>query len=216
MEIPDIDIPDIYIPNIPEPLPVQSHIDTSNIINVPGCTYQHRDIKNTGNRNLLLEDPNGVYTTCDAPFINFTPLDYNANDAITGGFVGSDTGDEGTTTPDTEIPEQPKEEDNFFIECPSPKDQRIGDFRNDKKLERVIGHKIEGKECITLYEDTNFIDQYIPTPQATTTAAGIALVAASTPLILNAVKPLVKQLIKKITTRKSKNDDEVKPDQEEQ
>ena len=36
---------------------------------VPGCTYQHRDIKNTGNRNLLLEDPNGVFTTCDFPFL---------------------------------------------------------------------------------------------------------------------------------------------------
>ena len=45
-------------------------------IDVPGCTYQHRDIKNTGNRNLLLDDPNGVYTTCDVPFPSFIPLDY--------------------------------------------------------------------------------------------------------------------------------------------
>ena len=52
MEIPDINIQDIYIPDVysfykPETAtPLQ--------INVPGCTYQHRDIKNTGNLNLYL------------------------------------------------------------------------------------------------------------------------------------------------------------------
>ena len=110
------------------------------------------------------------------------------------------------------LPEKKKEE--FFIKCPGDKDQRVGDFRNDKKLERVIGHKLsdDKSECITLYEDTKFIDQYLPSAKAATTAAGIALVAATTPLLINAVKPLVKNLVKKVTSRKSKNDDEVKPD----
>ena len=70
----------------------------------------------------------------------------------------------------------------------------------------------DGKECITLYENTKFIDQYLPSPKAAATAAGIALVAATTPLLINAIKPLVKQIIKKITSRKSKNVDEVKSD----
>ena len=59
------------------------------------------------------------------------------------------------------------------------------------------------KECITLYEDTKFIDQYLPSPKAATTAAGIALVAATTPLLINAIKPLVKQIINKITKKKN-------------
>ena len=65
-EIPDISIPEIYIPNVPEPY--NSHyinVAKPPDIDVPGCTYQHRDIKNQGNLNLLLEDPNGVYSTCD-------------------------------------------------------------------------------------------------------------------------------------------------------
>ena len=80
MEIPDINIEDIYIPDVytfykPETAsPLQ--------INVPGCTYQHRDIKNTGNINLLLDDPNGVFFTCDAPFPSFNPMNYEPNNLI--------------------------------------------------------------------------------------------------------------------------------------
>ena len=65
IEIPDISIREIYIPDVPEIYtPHYITITEPPEIDAPGCTYQHRDIKNTGNRNLLLEDPNGVFTTC--------------------------------------------------------------------------------------------------------------------------------------------------------
>ena len=52
MEIPDIKIPEIYIPEVPEIYnPHYLTITKPPDIDVPGCTYQHRDIKNTGNRN---------------------------------------------------------------------------------------------------------------------------------------------------------------------
>ena len=77
MEIPDIDIPEIHIRDVPEIYTLHYlSITKPPTIDVPGCTYQHRDIENTGNRNLLLEDPNGVFTTCDFPFPSFIPLDY--------------------------------------------------------------------------------------------------------------------------------------------
>ncbi len=58
IDIPDINIPEIYIPDVPEIYsPHYLTITKPPDIDVPGCTYQHRDIKNTGNRNLLLEDP---------------------------------------------------------------------------------------------------------------------------------------------------------------
>ena len=83
MEIPDISIPDIYIPNVPKIYtPYYLTITKPPEIDVPGCTYQHRDIKNTGNRNLLLEDPNGVFTTCDFPFPSFIPLDYTPENMV--------------------------------------------------------------------------------------------------------------------------------------
>ena len=83
MEIKDISIPDIYIPDIvPIYTPYINHSVKNLDIEVIGCTYQHRDIKNTGNRNLLLDDPNGVFTTCDFPFPSFSPLDYTPENLI--------------------------------------------------------------------------------------------------------------------------------------
>ena len=119
------------------------------------------------------------------------------------------------TSSDPEIPEpkppvtqkEVKKEEEFFIKCPDPqKDQRIGDFRNDKRLERVVGHKLneDGSKCITLYEDTSFTEQYIPNVPAVTNAAAIAVVAASTPILINIVKPLVKQIFTKLTKKKDK------------
>ena len=98
MSIPDINISDIQIQPIYDfTKPVEI---TPLTINVPGCTYQHRDIKNTGNRNLLLDDPNGVFTVCDAPFPSFNPMNYQPNNLI----MSEDTP---ITSSEPEIP-QPK------------------------------------------------------------------------------------------------------------
>jgi len=207
-EILDISIPEIYIPNVPEPYnPHYLDIAKPPEIDVPGCTYQHRDIKNTGNRNLLLDDPNGVYTTCDVPFPSFIPLDYTPENLVVTEEVP--TNNETPSLPETkqpEIPELPKDKDIELEPCPGKKDQRVGDFRNEKRLERVISHKRgeDGIECITLYEDVPFKDQYIPEVSTIVSTAVIGLVAASSPLLLNAVKPLVKQIVKKLTKKKDK------------
>ena len=208
IEIPDISIPDIYIPDVPEIYsPHYLTITKPPDIDVPGCTYQHRDIKNTGNRNLLLEDPNGVYTTCDVPFPSFIPLDYTPeNLVITEEAPVNNETPPLPETKQTKIPELPKDKDIKLEPCPGKKDQRVGDFRNEKRLERVIGHKRgeDGIECITLYESVPFKDQYIPEVSTIVSTAVIGLVAASSPLLLNAVKPLVKQIVKKLTKKKGK------------
>ena len=83
IEIPDIQIREIYIPDVPEIYsPHYIQVTKPPEIDVPGCTYQHRDIKNTGNHNLLLEDPNGVFTLCDFSFPGFIPLDYTPENMI--------------------------------------------------------------------------------------------------------------------------------------
>ena len=206
MEIPEVYIPKIYIPDVPEVYTLHYiTITQPPEIDVPGCTYQHRDIKNTGNRNLLLEDPNGVFTTCDFPFPSFVPLDYTPeNLVITEEVPIENEPPDMPQTEQPEIPEIPKDETPTLPPCPGKSQQRIGDFRNEKRLERVIGHKRgeDGVECITLYENVPFKDQYIPEVSTIVSTAVIGLVAASSPLLLNAVKPLVKQLVKKLTKKK--------------
>jgi len=212
MEIPEIgikqiNIPEVYIPEIYNPNPVLP-ITTNLEIDVAGCTYQHRDIKNTGNLQLLLDDPNGVFSTCDSLFPYFYPMDYTPDQLIISEEMPISS--EQPAMPESKTPEteQPKkgDEEVKFVECPSSKEQRVGDFRNEKKLERVIDHKRseDGTRCITIYENVTFKDQYIPEVSTIVSTAVIGLVAASSPLLLNAVKPLVKQVVKKLTKKKNK------------
>ena len=104
------------------------------------------------------------------------------------------------------IPQKKEEKETIEIPpCPGKKDLRIGSFVNEKRLERVSGYKRgeDGIECITLYENLPFKDQYIPNPPQLVSTAVIATVAATTPLLLNLVKPLIKNLIKKLTKKKN-------------
>ncbi len=204
MEIPEIHIPDVHIPSTHLP-----NYDHSNV-QVIGCTYYHRDTKNTGNRNLLIEDPNGVVNNC--PYPSFIPLNYQADQLIITEEMPN-LANEGempaSKTPKPEIPKD-KKEDPIIPDCPGKNDRRIGEFTSELRTERVKEYKRgdDGIECITIYEDIPFIDQYIPTPSTLVSTAVIASVAATTPLLLNLVKPLVKNAIKKLTSRKSKNENE--------
>ena len=207
-EMPTIEIQEIYIPEIyiPEPYSPDIPVITQYLnIDTPGCTYQHRDIKNTGNHNLLLDDPNGVYTICDFSFPSFIPPVFNPNQ-MTIVEEPPPTNNLEPNIPEIETPKIPEEEKDDIVipECPSSKDQRIGDFRNEKKLERVTGHKLSDnkQECITLYEDVPFKDQYIPSAPQFVGVFSLALVGASAPLVLQLVRPLTKQLISKISKSK--------------
>jgi len=204
LEIPEIHIPDVHIPYTHLP-----NYDHSNV-QVIGCTYYHRDTKNTGNRNLLIEDPNGVVNNC--PYPSFIPLNYQADQLIINEEMPNLTNEgemPASETPKPEIPKD-KKEDPIIPDCPGKNDRRIGEFTSELRTERVKAYKRgeDGIECITIYEDIPFIDQYIPTPSTLVSTAVIASVAATTPLLLNLVKPLVKNTIKKLTSRKSKNENE--------
>jgi len=198
ISIPNIEIPQVYIPQVS--LPAYEPLNVETI----GCKYFHRDIKNTGNRNLLIDDPNGVVSNC--PYPSFIPMNYQADQLIIveeAAVVNDEPAKlpEGKP-PQPEIPKDKKEE--VFVDCPGRTDQRVGDFRNEKRLERVVRHERseDGTICTTIYEDVPFKDQYIPEVSTIVSTAVIGLVAASAPLLLNAVKPLVKQIVKKLTKKK--------------
>ena len=157
----------------------------------------------------MIEDPNGVVSNC--PYPSFIPMNYQPDQLIIveKAAVVNDEPEklpEGKP-PQAEIPKDKKDEP-IVPPCPDKNDQRVGDFRNEKRLERVTGHKRgdDGIECITIYENVPFKDQYIPEVSTIVSTAVIGLVAASTPLLLNAVKPIVKQIVKKLSKKKSTSD----------
>ena len=204
IDIPEINIPEVLIPQVYVPQVSLPGYEPLNVETI-GCKYFHRDVKNTGNRNLLVEDPNGVTSSC--PYPSFIPMNYQADQLIiTETALPAEEQQElpEGKPPQPEIPKDKKEE--VFVDCPGRTDQRVGDFRNEKRLERVVGHERseDGTICTTIYEDVPFKDQYIPEVSTIVSTAVIGLVAASTPLLLNAVKPIVKQIVKKLTKKKDK------------
>ena len=205
-KIPKIEIREVYIPKIRtwEIQPPILDIIYKPVVDIPGCVDAHRN-NLTG---LINEDELGTYQACgtfDIP--SFEPLEYNpANFKYTAPAQQQEQPQEQPQQQERKVTKKKKEKELEIPPCPSKKDQKIGDFRNDKKLERVIGYERgqNGIECITLYEDVPFISQYIPSFKQFTGVFSLALVGCSAPIILNLVKPVVKNLIKKLTKKKSK------------
>ena len=208
IDIPRFDINKVQIQEIPL---WKTDIQTLNniskpIVEIPGCVRVHRN-----NLTSLIDsdkDEYGTYTECGNFSIpSFEPLQYNPNEFV---YTQSETPknqEQEFVQPTIEPPKyepKKKKDDPLFIACPGKKDQRVGDYRNEFKLERVIGHKRseDGSKCITLYEDVKFIEQYIPNPPQLVSAAAIATVAATTPLLLNLVKPLIRQGFKRLSKPK--------------
>jgi len=196
IKVPDIKIPEVDIPETPF---IAEHVLTGII---PGCNLYHRDLEITNNPSILYNDRKAYITCPEGEMPSFNPIEYDPQKII-------------RTVVPRQSPQQPEykpvitppKEEKKPIEippCPGKKDLRIGSFVNEKRLERVSGYKRgeDGIECITLYEDVPFKDQYIPNPPQLVSTALIASVAATTPLLLNLVKPLVKNIIKKLTKKK--------------
>ena len=204
MEIPNISIPEIKI-DLPLHIPYQVLNVPPPSIQLPGCIRYHRDAspKNTA---LYEDDPTG--TTISCPFGSmptFQPMLYDRRRIEIVESEEQEKRQQTNETIDTPTvkPELPREKKEIVIpECPGPKDQRVGDYRNAKKLEIVVGHRLDKTECITIYEDVPFKDQYIPSANQFIGVFSLALVGASAPVVLQLVRPLVKQAVSKLTKKK--------------
>ncbi len=214
-----IKIPEIYIPKVEIPkinIPAHNPYQVLNIplpsIVLPGCVRYHRDAspKNTA---LYEDDPTGTVINCPyGSMPSFKPLLYDRRKIkITEAKrEGKKTDNEEEVQYKQETPKLPKKKDEeFFIKCPDDKNLRVGMFASEDRLEKVIGHKIseDGKTCITLFETTKFVDRWIPAPPLLVSTSLIAITAASSPIIVNLLKNLIRTAIKKVTSRKSKNVD---------
>ena len=208
MEIPNISIPEIKI-NVPQHNPYQVLNVPLPSIKLPGCFKYHRDAspKNTA---LYDDDPTGTTISCPYGFMpTFQPMLYDRRKIQIVETKEQEKRVENTEAPaQKEIkPEIPKEKKKIEYEpCPPEGALRIGSFVNEKRLERIKDYVRESNgDCTTVYEDVSYIDQYLPTSSVAVSTFFVASIAASTPLILNAVKPLTKQLIKRLGKSKDKS-----------
>ena len=200
INIPDIQIPDLYIPQVTLPSYQPLNVETV------GCKYYHRDVKNTGNRNLLIEDPNGVTSSC--PYPSFIPMNYQADQLIiTETALPAEEQQEllEGKPPQPEIPKDKKDEP-IVPPCPDKNDRRIGEYTSEARTERIKSYKrgSDGIECIAEYEQVTFVDSFLPSPSAALNVAAISLIAATSPAILGLIKNASKTIFKKILSKGKK------------
>ena len=229
MEIPDIstkgiDIRDTTIPEVrdwavtaPTAIPPYSPIVEQvgvPIVNIPGCVEAHES--NNNSNTVGVDDENGLVTYCDAGVPSFNPLDYDAN-KMDFEYETPVPPVAPTKTPEVKTPEIPDtgKAATAEVECPTEAQklkEPVGHIKGDKK---VTEYRLVGKECIQVTEKLTIPDQIvgnIPSAGAVTATASIAVVATTSALlakpladlILKAVKPAVKKLLKKIATLRGK------------
>ena len=224
IRINNLNIRDINIPTklstspplaVPVYPPVTSQIGTP-IVNIPGCVQAHKD--NQENVNLKNEDDKGVMTLCDAGTPSFSPIDYDTNKIKLEQEPPKPPAYKPPPKPEppeTKSPAVPKTEAPM-PECPS-RAQELKDpigkvVEGNKKL---VAYEMVGKECLPVFEDLSIPDQIvqnIPSAGMVTTTASIAIVATSSALLakpladllLKAVKPAVKKVMKKIAALRGK------------
>ena len=229
MEIPDIQIkggdidiiripmtPD-YLLEPPQALQVQPPITTQigvPIVDVPGCVEAHEVDEN----NMLEgDDPKGVKTFCDGQVPSFNPIDYSPDDMqFTGEAQVPPV--RPPKAPEVKSPEVPKKTNTAEVKCPTEAQELkepIGTLVEDG-TKKIVEYRLVGKECIPVKEDIKIPDQIvqaIPTAGSITTTASIAVVATTSALlakpladlVLKAVKPTVKKVIKKIAAIRGKS-----------
>ena len=208
MEIPEISIPEIKI-DVPLHIPYQVLNVPPPSIKLPGCVRYHRDAspKNTA---LYDDDPTGTMISCPhGSMPTFQPMLYDRRRLDIVESKEQEKRQETNETIDspTVRPELPKEKKKIVIpECPGPKDQRRGDFRNSQKLERVVSHRLSSdkQECISEYERVEWKEQFIPSAPQFVGVFSLDLVGASAPIVLQLVSPLVKQAVSKLSKNKKK------------
>ena len=229
MEIPDIrikggDIDIIRIPFTPDYLleppqalqiqpPITNQIGVP-IVDIPGCVEAHEVDEN----NMLEgDDPKGVKTFCDGQVPSFNPIDYNKDKLqFTGEAQVPPV--RPPESPEVKSPEVPKKTNTAEVKCPTEAQELkepIGTLV-ENGTKKIVEYRLVGKECIPVKEDIRIPDQIvqaIPTAGSITTTASIAVVATTSALlakpladlVLKAVKPTVKKVIKKIAAIRGKS-----------
>ena len=191
-----IEVPNVYyLPVNQGTLPFILNIG-SPIVDLPGCVEYHPDAQKYRRQpNLMEDDDSNTVTLCDGNYPTYDAMDYTPEDLL----IQVDTPPPVVQPPpEIDPPEVPPTGDlGTETPCPGPGNLRVGDLTQAGD-EKVIGHELQGTVCVTLYEPTSAAEKFLPSVNQSTTTVAIAVLAtagaAATPLLLRAIKPIIKKL----------------------
>ena len=226
MEIPEININKLDVPDIrtwmvepsvsiPTAPPVVVNIGIP-IVNVPGCVEAHET--NSKSKTVGGDDPKGLVTYCDSGTPSYNPIDYSPeNLTITRSTPPPKVNPpKPPETPKT--PEVPTNAATAKIDCPTPAQEAkepVGTYLEGFR-KKVTEYKLIGNECVQITEKVPLPQQIVaglPSGGQVVQVGGIAVVATTSALLakpladllLKAVKPTVKKVIKKIAKIRGKS-----------
>ena len=218
MEIPEIgiqsvgidriDVPNIhyYVPHT-QTVPFILQIG-SPVVDMPGCVKYHPDsAKNRETPNLKEDDSTGTRVLCDGEYPTYDAMDYTPEDLL---IYRETPPPKVEPPPEVDPPPVPPTGDlgGKETECPAPNQPRVGDLTQAGD-ERVVGHELQGTTCVVLYEPTTPVEKFLPSTNQVSTTAAIAVIAtasaAATPLLLRAIKPIIKKLTTTIQKKLGKH-----------
>jgi len=143
---------------------------------------------------------------------SYKPIEYNPNKIQYVKDPSTPNPPDPAKTPEAALPGEDVLPTEKEIDCPA-KDQayRLGDLRNAKAKEKVIGFEVVNKKCVEIWGPTTLADKYLPSPSVASTTFGVTVISVTaatlTPILTKALKPIFKQLItrvKKLLGKKEK------------
>jgi len=185
-----INAPKIDTPNVPVVLPIGFPV-----VNIPGCVKARRSNEN---ENLVTNDPDGNLILCDAQYPSYDAMNFVPEELIYTEKEETQRYEEPETLPAPEVPKAALEA------CPPDGAPEVG-TKVEEGTKQIIKYELVGRRCVTRYKKLNVQQQIIdaiPTVPQVVKTGGITLVATtaalSTPLLLRAVKPIIKQIVNRV------------------
>ena len=184
-----INAPVINAPNVPVNVPIGFPI-----IEMP-CVKARRSIENDA---LIDNDPDGNLILCPGGVPAYEPMNYDPLQLVPIKEEEPQRYEQPETPPAPEVQEAKPED------CPPDGAPEIG-TKVEEGTKQIIKYELIGNRCVTRYKKLNVQQQIIdaiPTVPAVVKTGSITLVATtaalSTPLLLKAVKPIIKQVVNKV------------------
>ena len=218
-----VDIPDITIvdprnyssPPIPNAPPVVVNIGVP-VVDIPGCVEAHES--NSKSKTVGQDDEAGLVTYCDSGIPSYNPINFEPEQIVPTYTPKVDT----RQPPAPEVPKTPEipktPVSTAKVDCPTPAQEAkepVGTYVEGFR-KKVVEYKLIGNECVQITEAVPLPQQIVaglPSGGQVVQVGGIAVIATSSALLakpladllLKAVKPAVKKVMKKIAALRGKS-----------
>jgi len=216
IEIPEVVTTTEYYTSVPLAPPVVVNIGVP-IVDVPGCVEAHES--NNKSKKVGVDDENGVVTYCDSGFPSYNPISFEPEQIVptTAAGVPKTKSPDKPETPEVKPPETKAPAATARVECPTPAQEAkepvgtlVEGFRK-----KVVAYELKGDECVQITEAVPLPQQIVaglPSGGQVVQVGGVAVIATTSALLakpladllLRAVKPAVKKVMKKIAAIRGK------------